>query len=171
MKINLKNLHDGINEIPHEHTAASLNLSDQEEAEIFVNPIKTKATINWVSEQYFMSIAIATRASFTCDRCLTKFVQPVHEEFRLIYAITEAPSGKEVEDDEFRWLPRDTKEIDITADIREALLLMIPMKTVCSEECKGLCPYCGTNLNTDPCTCHAQQIDPRWDALKKLRTT
>ena len=53
--------------------------------------------------------------------------------------------------------------------LREQMLLEVPIKTVCTEECKGLCPHCGRNLNTGECECAAKVSDPRWEALKGLK--
>jgi uncharacterized protein len=44
------------------------------------------------------------------------------------------------------------------------------MKKLCSEDCKGLCPSCGKNLNDGPCNCAEEIIDPRWELLQKLKT-
>jgi uncharacterized protein len=53
--------------------------------------------------------------------------------------------------------------------IREQVLLSVPLKVVCREDCKGLCPSCGKNRNTDPCSCARPFADPRWSALKEIR--
>ncbi len=59
--------------------------------------------------------------------------------------------------------------IDLTPDIREAILLALPMNFVCSEECRGLCVQCGANLNKAPCTCgKARQAIP-WGMLDRLK--
>jgi uncharacterized protein len=53
--------------------------------------------------------------------------------------------------------------------LREQVLLAVPLKVVCREDCKGLCPTCGKNRNTEPCSCAATLGDPRWSALKEIR--
>ena len=52
--------------------------------------------------------------------------------------------------------------------IRDALTLELPLRVLCKEDCKGLCPKCGHNLNEGPCGCDLREEDPRWDALKSL---
>jgi uncharacterized protein len=52
--------------------------------------------------------------------------------------------------------------------VREAIILSLPLKPLCSEECKGLCPICGTDLNKSHCHCVIEKTDPRWDMLKGL---
>lgn len=58
--------------------------------------------------------------------------------------------------------------VDLAAVFEEELLLELPAKLLCSEDCKGLCPKCGTNLNSGSCNCTAKEIDPRLEVLKAL---
>ncbi|HYU46996.1 MAG TPA: DUF177 domain-containing protein, partial [Terriglobales bacterium] len=53
--------------------------------------------------------------------------------------------------------------------LREQVLLALPLKMVCREDCKGLCPHCGKNLNESQCSCAERLDDPRWAALKEIR--
>ena len=59
--------------------------------------------------------------------------------------------------------------IDLTADIREAILLALPMNFVCSEACRGLCVQCGANLNKAPCACAKSRQKIPWDMLDQLK--
>lgn len=59
--------------------------------------------------------------------------------------------------------------IDLTPIICEQIILLAPMKVLCTENCKGLCPHCGTNLNTGSCSCRSEMVDDRLAALKKFR--
>ncbi|MBN1225748.1 MAG: DUF177 domain-containing protein, partial [Deltaproteobacteria bacterium] len=58
--------------------------------------------------------------------------------------------------------------IDLTEVVREQILLAVPMIPICKEDCKGLCPYCGQNLNQCKCVCAGKTIDPRWSKLQNL---
>ena len=53
--------------------------------------------------------------------------------------------------------------------LREQVLLALPLKSTCREDCKGLCPQCGKNLNQEPCSCSEPAEDPRWAVLKDIR--
>jgi len=53
--------------------------------------------------------------------------------------------------------------------VEERIQLAVPMKPLCSAECRGLCPQCGAELNSGPCGCESETTDPRWEALKVLR--
>jgi len=61
------------------------------------------------------------------------------------------------------------KQIDLTPAMREQILLSIPPSPLCSEDCKGLCPSCGKDLNEGACGCDRTVVDPRWQALKGLQ--
>jgi len=61
------------------------------------------------------------------------------------------------------------QEIDVTPDLREALVLRIPIYPLCREDCRGLCPRCGANLNREQCTCAPEEAESRWDVLDKLQ--
>ncbi|MBN2009573.1 DUF177 domain-containing protein [candidate division KSB1 bacterium] len=173
MIIQLTKLHEGSNLVPYEHTTATLELEslDGFDGVAFPHTIEIRTDIQKVNHQYFVNVNIITTAQMICDRCLETFDKSINEKFRLIYAVETFPIDPNETEGEFRTLDTDAINIDITADIREALLLMIPMKTLCSEECRGLCPQCGTNLNKEGCNCSNDQIDPRWEALSKLKSS
>jgi uncharacterized protein len=76
---------------------------------------------------------------------------------------------REVEEDDLATAFYDDDQIDLGHLIMEQFQLALPMKALCKEACKGLCPSCGTNLNTDSCDCSAKWEDPRLAALKALR--
>ena len=59
--------------------------------------------------------------------------------------------------------------LDIDELVREQILLELPTRQLCREDCRGLCPVCGVNLNLAECSCPAKEIDPRWSALADLR--
>lgn len=64
---------------------------------------------------------------------------------------------------------RGTEEVDITEDIREAVLLNLPHFPLCGEGCKGLCPRCGNDLNRGACVCSDRPVGGAWDALSELK--
>lgn len=169
MKIKISLLKEGLNDITFEHSSDSLNLNEDEEFEqCFTHPVKIKATINKVGVQYFFHVIFDTIAHFTCYRCLDEFEQAIHDEFRLVYSTEKEFFTTSEEENDIRLLSSETIDIDITNDIRESLLLTIPMKILCSEDCKGLCSQCGVNWNHETCNCRVDHIDPRWEALKKI---
>jgi uncharacterized protein len=67
-----------------------------------------------------------------------------------------------------RLVPPSSKEIDLTQDALDALVLAVPSKCLCDEACLGLCLKCGANLNEEQCSCPQDETDTRWEALKNI---
>jgi uncharacterized protein len=108
-----------------------------------------------------------------CDRCLTRFDRPVETdlEVRAVLGEGEVPaeaagSGEEGEVAPI-YLTAQTA-LDLSDAIREAVLLEIPIKNLCAEDCRGLCLQCGANLNLESCNCRKTPQDQRWSALREL---
>ncbi len=115
---------------------------------------------------------LATAVEIACARCLEPVTRPVTREFELLYRPQGSDAGREeisVTDAEAEIGYYRGEGIELTDILREQILLAVPMKVVCREECKGLCPRCGQNLNQGACHCSEPVADPRWDALKGLR--
>jgi uncharacterized protein len=114
----------------------------------------------------------ATRVEMACARCLQPIHQDVAKKFELLYRPQGSDAGKEA-------LSVTTAEAEVgyyqgegllLEDVlREQVLLALPLKAICREDCKGLCPHCGRNLNQEQCNCAESLDDPRWSALKNIR--
>jgi uncharacterized protein len=107
-----------------------------------------------------------------CSRCLKPVDHKLDQDFRAVFVTPEEDlQGTEVElDDEL--LDQSIAEnglVDLADVTREQLLLAVPERVFCSEDCRGLCPQCGTDLNLIDCKCGDDDIDPRWAALSKLK--
>lgn len=115
---------------------------------------------------------MATRVEVACARCLDAVGRDIKRDFDLLYRPQGADAGREEisvteAEAEIGYYTGDGVQLEDI--LREQLLLDVPIKTVCREDCKGLCPHCGQNLNQGSCKCVAEQSDPRWDALRDLR--
>jgi len=115
---------------------------------------------------------LATRLELLCARCLEPVVQDVTRKFDLLYRPLGTDAGNEelsvtVAEAEVGYYQGDGLLLEDA--IREQVLLAVPLKVVCREDCKGLCSTCGKNRNTEPCSCAPPLGDPRWSALKDLR--
>lgn len=107
---------------------------------------------------------ISVKALLSCGRCLEQFEADFELPFRELFK--EDIGSDHQANDEFILYQGD--ELDISDLVRETIVLSEPLRTVCSEECKGLCSHCGINLNNSSCGCAKDAIDPRLAALKKL---
>lgn len=107
-----------------------------------------------------------------CSRCLEKYKEPVAAYISVLFLgekeqIIEG-SEEAFDDDIHRSLIRN-EQIDLSDEIRELLLLNTPLKPLCGEGCKGLCPSCGANLNLATCNCAPASVDPRFQKLGELK--
>jgi uncharacterized protein len=167
MKINLVKLHDGLNRLKFHIKPEDLGFDEQAETVLlFPNNIAVDVEAQKFSDKYFVKVDLNTIAHYTCDRCLDEFDQDFKTAFQLIYS---KYSSDQFEDDEYRFLGEKETEIDLSPGIRENMILVLPMKHLCKETCRGLCPHCGVNLNDEMCDCHLETTDPRWEKLKNLQ--
>jgi uncharacterized protein len=112
-----------------------------------------------------------TELELGCSRCLEPFRLPADLSFdQRFLPATEmaAEHEREVQEDDFDISYYRDDQIDLNELLREQFYLALPMKPLCTEGCRGLCPQCGINLNTGTCTCAARWEDPRLAPLKGL---
>lgn len=107
-----------------------------------------------------------------CARCLKAYDQPVEGELETSLEIAgkETPEAdRELTGEEIEVQPVSGKGVDLRDLIAEQVHLAVPVKPLCSEDCRGLCPRCGADLNIRSCSCTEERTDERWEALKKLK--
>lgn len=117
-------------------------------------------------ERFYFSGRLSGTVALECRRCLTGVSTDVSEDVHVLVA----PEGDETTEDDPDVFLYDagTGRVDLRPAIREAWLLAVPGFVQCREDCKGLCPRCGNDLNAGPCEC-APATDARWDALQQAR--
>lgn len=106
-----------------------------------------------------------------CARCVEPVPTELAGDFDLIFRPVGADSGPQersitAEETEIGYYQKDSLLLEDV--LREQVLLSLPARTLCKPDCKGLCPRCGHNLNSEACTCDAAPVDPRWSALSDL---
>ncbi len=135
-----------------------------------VSPITGHVRMRRVNQGLLVDGWVDLTLELSCARCLKLFEQPMHLDFEerfypTIDVFTGAPLPPIEEDEVF---PIDEHhEVDLTEAIRQNVLLAIPTMPLCQEDCAGLCPQCGKDLNTGPCECQPE-VDYRLSALKVL---
>ncbi len=112
-----------------------------------------------------------TEIELVCSRCLRPFRYPVtlkieEEYIPVVDVVSGVPLPTSEEPGSF--VVDEHNVIDLTEAIRQYALLAVPMKPLCKENCAGLCPVCGNNLDGDSCRCPQPVTDPRWSELSKL---
>ena len=165
MKINISNLSQGTHEYQLSKSVVDLGLEEN-----FLGDVTATVTVEKSSRQIFLRAAIRSHAAFQCDRCLDEFKKEVSSVLQTVYVWNSADRSED-RDDDVHVLSSDTNIIDISDDVRDGVLLAVPLKLLCQEECAGLCPLCGKNLNhtaNGRCGCVSGEIDPRWNKLAGL---
>jgi uncharacterized protein len=115
---------------------------------------------------------LQTTLELPCARCLDPAVQKIDRKFDLLYRPQGTDAGREeisVTGAEAEIGYYQGEELLLEDALREQVLLALPLRAICREDCKGLCPQCGKNLNLEQCSCAEPVEDPRWSALKDLR--
>jgi len=118
----------------------------------FLDPIGLHLFISKVSGELLVRGDLQTRVHIVCSRCLNDFIYPVDlKEFTFCEVI------------ENRLI------IDLTGSLEEDIMLTLPAKPLCRENCKGLCPQCGKDWNEKVCSCKQSEKDVRLSDLNKLK--
>ena len=115
---------------------------------------------------------LATSLELVCARCLEPVQQDVKRSFELLYRPVGVDAGRDelsVTDAEAEIGYYQGQGILLEDVLREQLLLALPLKITCREDCRGLCPQCGVNLNQHQCSCVTTLPDPRWSVLEEIR--
>jgi uncharacterized protein len=113
------------------------------------------------------------RLTLSCGRCLEPFDPVLKADFDLL--LVPAPAGAAPEEEELSAAELDLdfyagETVDLEAIIREQIILMVPLKPLCQENCRGLCPICGANLTRETCSCQAEMSASPFAGLAKLKS-
>lgn len=124
-------------------------------------PVEVSGTVKNVADLLVLEGEASSVLDCVCDRCMGGFSR--EKQVPLHYLLAETLEDEE--DDEIVLL--EDGQVDLDELAFTAFILDMDTKHLCSEDCKGLCPGCGANLNEEPCRCK-KQVDPRWAALQQL---
>lgn len=130
------------------------------------NPLKTPVEVSAkaVNRAGVVNLAVSARFDYSapCDRCGEETITAFDYSFRhtLVQSLCGENEGDYIETPDF--------QLDLDELVTTDILLELPLKHLCSEDCKGLCPKCGLNLNKGGCKCDLRVTDPRLEVLKDL---
>ncbi len=169
-----------INNIPDEGLKISLHkdgdwfrdlLPEKERKDFSIEGIDVSCQVKRIRETVFIDGGLETTVASNCCRCLEGTYLPVKTRFKYVFVPEKNRSKQEdelsAEDLEYGYYQDDM--IDLDALIFEQVMLQIPIKVLCVDACKGLCPHCGMNLNTANCGCHTEYVDERLAVLKEFK--
>ncbi len=161
---------------PHERydrTYPAAGFSAERDNFRVVDPVQLGFDIYKDKAQFRLVGGLTTTLELPCSRCLEPFRWPVDAHFDLRYQPHTQNTGegeRAIEEDDLTTAFYENDQIDLGQLMAEQFYLALPMKPLCSDACKGLCPVCGTNLNRDTCDCKRSWDDPRLAALREFRT-
>jgi uncharacterized protein len=137
--------------------------------EVGLSAVAVHGTLSWLSPHYLLQARLSYRQTVPCDRCL----EPVGESVDLPLewlvetrpAVAEDPAEQELAADDLGVVEVAGDELETRTLVLEQVQLNLPTHPLCREECAGLCPRCGRNLNLGACECRDRPADTRWAAL------
>ncbi|OFW15867.1 MAG: hypothetical protein A3F70_15265 [Acidobacteria bacterium RIFCSPLOWO2_12_FULL_67_14] len=137
-------------------------------------PVQLGFDIHKDKEKFRLVGHVETELELSCGRCLDPYRLRIDAPFDIRYLPASEASIEaehEVADDDLEMSYYRDDRVDLNELLREQFYLALPMKPLCREECEGLCPQCGTNLNTGTCECAPVWEDPRLANLKNLKSS
>jgi len=132
-------------------------------------PLLVRTRVSKAVDKFLVRGTIRGGVRIRCDRCLDPFRREMDSQFQVYLVVAKERADQEEielldEDMEVDFVKGDT--VDLSDVVREQIYLSLPMRSICKESCRGLCPVCGTNLNERPCQCGKAESHP---AFSKLR--
>ena len=173
MKIRVSNLHEeGVRfEFSRKTAWLEATLPADKRTDFTMLEVHVDCLARKIRETVSLEMAIDTVFRLECCRCLELITLPVNSEIKY----TLAPFREEAEeenpeslDEDFNFGYYKDDEIDFDPIVVEQILMQIPMKPLCKENCKGICPDCGVNLNESSCQCRRESGHPGFAALKNF---
>lgn len=146
-------------------------LPAEEEDRFSIERVDVACRVRKVRDSVYVEGSLDTVIETDCSLCLEKTHIPVSSRFHYTFMPRRGDVEEEkeltAEDMDVEYYEEET--IDLDPVILEQIVLQIPMRVVCRETCRGLCPQCGINLNTSSCTCSSNKFDERLSVLKDLK--
>jgi uncharacterized protein len=133
----------------------------------FPTPVPVALHHYRVGQDLFLRGGFEATVTGTCARCLGDYSFPLAKEFRFVLkpAVGES-AGRELSEEDLSLSFYEGDEVDLSPLVREAMMLALPTRPLCKEDCRGLCPQCGTNRNLRACECRDEWTDPRLEVLR-----
>jgi uncharacterized protein len=162
MIIKYTNFSDGIYKFKLSEPVKHLGLEN-----LFFGNVEVDCKMDKSPHQIVLDCNLLLHSRMICDRCDNEFETDLKSNFQISYLI----SKEHVESDEYniKFISPENDKINIRDEVFEYAELAIPLKRLCKEDCKGLCPHCGKNLNEEHCDCKNEIIPDIWEPLKKLK--
>ena len=136
-----------------------------------ISPVRLEGEISRIEKGFALGARIAYGGRLECSRCLASYPFQAREDFSLVLAKRAPAVGKEItlEVEDLDVYFYEDPVLSVAPIAEERIQMAVPMKPLCREDCRGLCPRCGEDLNAADCGCEVAVTDPRWEALRQLK--
>jgi len=156
MKIRIASLTQGENHWPNAVAATEMGLDPA----IFRSGIAVDLTVDKRVGKITVVVSTSSNGILVCDRCGEEFERLITGKYPVLFVQRSHPLPDELPGDDVRSFLVGQEELDVSTEVRDAILLSLPTKSLCREDCRGLCPNCGANLNLEPCRCRKGDQKP-----------
>ena len=167
LRIFLDTIEEGLSHV--DLTAEASDLTSGFEGGHLVSPVTASLEISRTGNEIVITGTVSVKAVLECARCLDEFVMDLESPIEIVCMVGAGSKAELPEREGVIELPSSAGYVDLTDETRSSLLVLLPLKPLCSPNCQGLCPRCGTNLNRGTCSCAREDYDSRWDALKRFK--
>ncbi|MBP1678193.1 MAG: hypothetical protein H6Q29_104 [Bacteroidetes bacterium] len=161
MKIQVAGLSQGVHRFSFRVPAAQLALGEK-----FTRDVDVDAILDRTATELSLEAEIRTGGRFTCDRCVADFDLALTPSYRMLY-VWNGADASHLDPSEVQVVSPSQAVVDLTEDVRQTILLAVPFKLLCREDCRGLCPGCGADLNREPCRCADAPGEPPLQSLRE----
>ena len=171
MRIEVENLTAAAQPFAHTYRPEEVEL--EEEGARLVADAAVEGSATRKGEQVRLRGEIKTEVELLCDRCAAPQRTPLAVEFDTSFIPQEVEAVKaenvELQAEDLILSAYEGDAVDLDDLVREQILLALPSRYLCREDCQGLCQNCGADLNAGACSCGQTEADPRWAALAALK--
>jgi uncharacterized protein len=170
MRIDLENLERSGRDFTWQYAPADITFDEHDLR--LIEPVDVKGRVRRQDDEIELRGRLSTKVAIACGRCLKSVQLPIELEFSERFTPAVAWKNEEqheLQSEDLDLSLFDGEVIELDDLVKEEILLALPGHTLCQEECKGLCPTCGSDLNASTCNCTTTQIDSRWEKLKDLQ--
>jgi uncharacterized protein len=174
VKLNVHEIEEGAKRLVFDEPTAGLNellVHGQVHDFDFPTPVAVRLDYYRAGQELVFQGHISGTVVGHCGRCLEDYTFPLDTDFTIVLVPKTQAPGPEVElhDDELDLSVYEGDEVDLAPLLREQVILALPTRPLCDENCKGLCDHCGVNLNIESCRCAAPTGDLRLAVLRNLK--
>lgn len=171
MRIEVENLRERPEAFSHSYAPEEVEIED--EGARLLAPAEVRGEASLKGEEVRVRGRIATEVELLCDRCAAPQRAPLEVEFDTRFvpqaAVASETDNVELLTEDMGLAAYEGDSLDVDELVREQILLALPSRNLCREDCKGLCQKCGADLNAGDCSCEQGETDPRWAALADFK--